>query len=427
MKIRTALLFLATVIVASGTGYFMGEKKHLPEQPPVAGTETDKRTEKVPQKGKGKLLYYRNPMVPADTSPTPKKDAMGMDFVPVYEKDIQAEPGTVQIGFERVQKLGVRIEAAAQRTLTRTIKAVGIIQADERLQSVVNPRFEGWIQKLFVNTTGQRVKRGDALLEVYSPELLQAEREYLIVVNAEGAKNETGHILQNLAGGALQKLKTLEVPQDEIDRLRREKTPNNRIILRAQADGTVMEKRAVEGMKFSAGDMLYRLADLSHIWVMADIYEQDLSNVAIGQVAHIAIDAIPGKIFEGKVGFVYPQLSKETRTAKARIDLSNEEGQLRPEMYAHVEIESPQKTNVLTIPVSAILNTGERKTVLLDLGEGRFRPQTVSTGAEGNGYVEILSGINEGDRVVISASFLIDAESNIRSALQSFTAPEKKP
>lgn len=427
MRTRTVLLFLATVIASSGAGYLLCQKIHLHDQLPSATLEQPKSSETATQEGKGKLLFYRNPMLSTDTSPVPKKDPMGMDYVPVYEKEVQSEPGLVQITPERVQRLGVRTEVAERRTLLRAIKAVGIIQADERRLSVVNPRFEGWIKKLYINTIGQKVKRGDALLEVYSPELLQAEREYLIAIDTGVSKNETGRILQSLAHGALQKLKTLEVPQDEIDRLQREKTPNDRITLRAQVSGTVMEKRAVEGMKFSAGDMLYSLADLGQVWVMADIYEQDLSNIALDQVASIAVDAIPGKTFEGKVGFIYPQLSKETRTAKARIDLHNENGQLRPDMYAHVELNSLQKANIVAIPVSAILNTGERKAVLLDLGEGRFRPQLVTTGAEGKGYVEVLDGVKEGDRVVTSASFLIDAESNIRAALQNFTAPEKQP
>lgn len=430
MKTRSVLLLCSALIAASGAGYYLCQNIHLHDASAPAEAKTSEHAGMdMPTKeaagGKGKILFYRNPMVPSDTSPVPKTDSMGMTFVPVYETEVQAEPGTVQIGSERVQKLGVRTEVAAKQSLTRAIKAVGIIQADERRETVVNPRFEGWIKKLYVNTTGQKVKRGDPLLDVYSPELLQAEREYLIVSGAD-SKNEAGRTLHGLAKSALEKLKTLEVPQDEIDRLQREKTPNDRITLRAQADGTVIEKRAVEGMKFASGDMLYSLAELGHVWAMADIYEQDLSNIAVGQTATVAVDAIPGKTFEGTVGFIYPQLSKDTRTAKARIDLHNEDGQLRPDMYAQVKLASPQKKNVLAIPTSAVLNTGERKAVLLDLGEGRFRPQAVKTGAEGDGHVEIVDGIKEGDRVVTSASFLIDAESNIRSALQNFAKPEEK-
>jgi len=236
--------------------------------------------------------------------------------------------------------------------------------------------------------------------------------------------DKTSPAAKHPMNGTIERLQSLAVPEEEIDRLKREKTANYHITLRAPADGTVMEKMAVEGMKFSPGDTLYRLVDLSNVWVMVDVYEQDLARVAIGQTAQMTIAAFPGKSFEGKVGFIYPDINKDTRTAKIRIDLPNPTGELRTDMYVSAELSIPTGGGVLAVPSSAILNTGEKQVVLVDLGDGRFQPRPVKTG---DGHVEILDGLKEGDRVVTSANFLIDAESNMRAALQTFTAPETKP
>jgi membrane fusion protein, copper/silver efflux system len=378
---------------------------------------------------KGKILFYRAPMS-SDTSPVPTKDAMGMDYVPVYESDTKEEPGAVRLSAEHIQKLGVRTETAARRNLTQAVHAVGTIQIDETRQTVVAPRFEGWVEKLYADTTGMQVKKGDPLFVFYSPDLTHIEAEYpfshsQIMAGDMGGK--TASTPSHSMNGTVEKLQSLAVPEDEIERLKKEHTANYHITFRAPADGTVMEKQAVEGMRFSPGDMLYRLADLSNVWVMADIYEQDLAHIIIGQPAKVTINAYPGKVFEGKVGFVYPTINKDTRTAKLRIDLPNPTGELRTDMYADVQIEAGAANDMLAVPASAILNSGERQVVLVDMGDGRFRPQPVKTGMQGGGYVEILDGLKEGDRVVTSANFLIDAESNLRAALQGFAQPEAKP
>lgn len=368
---------------------------------------------------KGKILYYRAPMG-TDTSPVMKKDSMGMDYVPVYESEAkESAGGTVRLTPERVQRLGVKSEAVEHRDLSHTIHAVGTVQIDEAKQKVIAPRYEGYIEKLAVNTTGQKVKKGDVLLTFYSPQLVQIENEYLV------SRIEGGDAKSVKANGSLEKLRTLAVPDEEIQRLQREKTVNNSIALRAPAEGTVLEKQAIDGMKFAPGDTLYKLADLSDVWVIARIYEKDLAQVSMGQTVAATVSTYPNRIFNGKVAFIYPDIDTDTRTAKVRLELPNPDGDLRLAMFANVKIDSPTEKNALSIPASAVLNSGEKQSVLVDLGGGRFRSQPIKLGKHTEDFVEVLDGLKDGDRVVTSASFLIDAESNIRAALQNFSAPEK--
>ena len=402
------LFALVVILVALAGGFILGQKNPMPMPAP-------NKAEAPANDGKGKILYYRNPMGLADTSPVPKQDSMGMDYVPVYENDVKDEAGTVRLSPERIQKLGVRTETATRRTLAQPVHAVGTVQIDETRQTVVAPRFEGWIVKLAVDATGRHVQKGDPLFDLYSKQLAEIEAEYLVASDTKSpAKN-----------GSLERLKTLAVPEEEIARLQREKTVNNTITMRAPADGTVVEKRALEGMKFDAGDLLYRLTDLSSVWVIADVFEQDLSRVQLGQTANITINAYPDRLFEGKVSFIYPDINAATRTAKVRIDLPNPTGDLRTSMYVTADLKAAEPpAAVLTVADSAVLNSGTRQIVLVDLGEGRYAPRDVKTGTRADGFLEIREGLNEGDRVVTSANFLIDAESNLRAALQAFTAPE---
>ena len=414
-KTSRSLVLTAAIVAALAVGYGVGQNMPMPDAPVPA----EKPVATPVVEGKGNILYYRNPMGLPDTSPVPKQDAMGMDYVPVYASEAQAERGTVTLPSERIQKLGVRTESVERRSLSHPIRAVGTVQIDETRQTIVAPRCEGWIGKLRVNATGQQVKKDEPLFDFYSPELIQIETDYLSFVVADLGKG--------YKNGSIEKLRTLAVPEEEIARLQKEKTVNHAITLRAPSDGTVLDKQAVEGMKFSSGDTLYRLADLSNVWALVDVYEQDLAQMVVGQSAVVTLNAYAGKSFEGKVGFIYPAINKETRTAKLRIDLPNLTGELRTDMYANVEIGTLPRENVLTVAAESVLNSGASKTVLLDLGEGRFKPQPVTTGVEGDGRVEIIEGVKEGDRVVTSASFLIDAESSIRAALQDFSTPEKNP
>ncbi|MCO6416157.1 efflux RND transporter periplasmic adaptor subunit [Siccirubricoccus sp. KC 17139] len=378
--------------------------------------------------GHGRILYYRNPMGLPDTSPVPKKDSMGMDYIPVYEDEANQPTGTVTVSPERVQMLGVRTEAAAERTMTRSIRAVGTIAVDERRLAVVAPRFEGWIQRLLVNETGQPVRRGQPLFEVYSPELAAAEQEYVIARQAEGAMAHADPAMRSgtagIAAAALARLRNFDLPAEEVVRLRRTGRVSRTLTLTAPMDGVVLEKVAIQGMRFAPGDTLYRIADLSTVWLLADVFEQDLGLVGPGQEASIAITAYPDRRFTGKVTFVYPTLNAATRTAKVRIEIPNPEQLLKPDMYATVEVAAPLgSTPVVAVPDSAVLDSGTRQVVLVERAPGRYEPRPVATGRRADGQVEIRQGIRAGERVVVGANFLIDAESNLRAALQPFAAP----
>ena len=394
--------------------------------PPTAEASLRKPT--AASKGEQKILYYRNPMGLPDTSPVPKKDWMGMDFIAVYEGEEPGSDTAVTISTAKVQRLGVRTEPAAMRALTRTIRAVGTVQADERREWVVSTKFEGWIETLHVNATGQKVRRGDPLMEVYAPELVAAEREYLLAwrsqKNMVGAGERVRASAAQLADAALERLRNWDISKDQLKRLQREGTVARTLTLRAPADGVVMEKMAVPGMRFAAGEPLYRLVDLSTVWLIADVFEQDLGAVQEGQKAKATVTAYPGTEFVGTVAFIYPSLSPDTRTTKVRIEVANTDGRLKTDMSANVEMAAAASQGaVLTVPDSAVLDSGTRQAVLVDLGEGRFEPRAVTIGRAADGYYEVRSGLAAGEQVVVGANFLIDAEANLRAALQAFTAP----
>ena len=370
----------------------------------------------------GKPIYYRNPMGLPDTSPVPKKDSMGMDYTPVYAADVAGPPGSVTISPERVQMLGVRTEIAAMRTMTRAVRAVGTIAVDERRIAVVAPRFEGWIEKLLVSASGDPVRTGQTLFEFYSPDLALAEQDYVLARQMPG----------NLARGALSRLANLNVPPDEIARLQRTGHASRTAAVVSPMNGVVMEKTAVQGMRFASGDALYRIADLSSVWVLADVFEQDLALVHAGQDTTVALAAYPDTAFNGKVTYVYPTVNPTTRTVKVRVEVANADMLLKPDMYATVGISVPLATaEVLAVPDSAVLDTGKTQVVLVERTQGHFEPRAVTVGRRADGYAEIRGGLVTGDKVVVGANFLIDAESNLRAALQSLTPPaptgETKP
>ncbi len=428
---RLAWIGTAAVLVGAGVaaGYWMGTRSAPPEPAAVA---------QVPAGGGGqaakkerRVRFYRNPMGLPDTSPVPKKDPMGMDYIPVYEGDeseAQAPAGTVKISLDKVQLLGVRSEPVAMRELRRTVQAVGTIQANERLLYKVAPRFEGWIEKLHVNTTGQSVARGQPLMDVYSPDLVAAQEEYLIALR--GAKDlqdsgpEAQGVMQRLAEGALRRLRNFEISDKELQALQQEGKPRRLLTYRSGANGVVLQKPSIQGMRFMPGEVLYEIADLSSVWMLADVFEQDVGLVRLGQEAKLRIVAYPDKAFAGKVVFLYPTIDAETRTAKVRIDLANPGGLLKPAMFANVELVSGTgRAKTLAVPESAVLDSGTRQMVLVRRGEGLFEPRTVKLGMRADGYIEVREGLQAGEQVVVRANFLIDAESNLKAALETFGGP----
>jgi len=384
----------------------------------ATGAQTDKP--------KGKILFYRNPMGLPDTSPVPKKDQMGMDYIAVYEDDEPASATPlVKLSLDKVQKLGVKTEAVGFRDLKSTIRAVATVQANERSLHTVTSKFDGWIQRLHVNTTGQAVKKGEALMDVYSPDLITAQQEYLIakrgVQTLAAGSAEAQASMQRLMDSALQRLRNWDISETELQRLAQDGKTTQYLTLRSPANGVVLEKPAIQGKRFMAGEVLYQVADLTQVWLLADVFEQDLGQVRLGQPANIRIDAYPEKVLTGKVTFIYPTVTAETRTAKVRVELANPQALLKPSMYARVEfISSRGKGQALTVPDSAVLDTGTRQLVLVQRGEGRFEPRPVKLGMHVDGYIEVLEGVKAGENVVVSANFLIDAESNLKAAFSGF-------
>ena len=385
--------------------------------------------------GARRILYYRNPMGLPDTSPTPKKDSMGMDYIPVYADESAATegelPGFVRISAQKVQKLGVRTEEAAPRVLQRTLRAAARVAPDERRVSLIAPRFEGWVERLHVNATGQRVELGQPLFEVYSPELVLAQREYAIARQGEQALQAAGSEgaagMKRLAEAALARLRNWELQPEDLAALTEsaqstQSTQVRRTLpLRSPVSGIVTEKKAMQGMRFAPGEVLYQVTDLSSVWVLADVFEQDIAEVTPGARARITLAAHPGRDFSGTVDYVYPTLDEKTRTVPVRIVLANPQHLLKPAMYAQVELQSRATAPVLAVPDSALIDSGRRRIVLVQRGEGRFEPREVQTGQQGEGYVEVRQGLQAGERVVVAANFLIDAESNLQAALQAMS------
>ncbi len=368
----------------------------------------------------GRILYYRNPMGLPDTSPVPKKDSMGMEYIPVHENEAaDAGSGLVTIAPGRMQVLGVRTAPVETRAaLTRTVRATGTVQFDERRMAVVSTRVGGWVERLAIGATGDAVRRGQVMADLYSPDLVASEEEFL-VASRIGA----------MATAAVQRLHALGVPDDEIARLRRTGKAAQRIPVLAPADGIVTEKMVVQGTRVGPEQPLYRTASLSPMWLIAEVQEQDLGAVRPGQQAKATFVAFPGRGFEGTVDFIYPSLTAETRTGRVRIVMPNADAALRAGMFANVEVEAPAGAGTgptLAVPSSAVLDSGTRQVVLVDRGEGRFEPRPVRIGAQGDGRAEILDGLKPGESVVVGANFLIDAESNLRAALQAFTAPKEQ-
>ena len=419
----TAVVFAALLAGGIAAGYWWGARD-------VSGAKApDRPAPTAPADAGKKILHYRNPMGLADVSPVPKKDPMGMDYVPVYEGADEPGSGTqIRISTEKVQKLGVRTEPAASRELTRTVRAVGTLQIDERRMTSVAPKFEGWIEQLHVSTMGQRVARGQPLMEVYSPDLVTAQQEYLIAAKGvEAVKDGSPEIqasMRQLMAGALTRLRNWDVSDRELQALQSQGTLRRTVTLRSPVSGVVVEKPALKGMRFMPGETLYQISDLSGLWLLADIFEQDLGLVQPGQAAKITVNAFPGKAFSGKVAFFYPTVSADTRAGKVRIELANPGGLLKPSMFASVELAAGPRRKALAVPASAVLDSGLRQIVLVQLGEGRFEPREVKLGARADDYVEVLEGVKEGEPVVVAANFLIDAESNLKAAISGLgTAP----
>ncbi len=366
--------------------------------------------------GTKKIRYYRNPMGLPDTSPSPKKDSMGMDYIPVFEGEDE-DGAVVKISPGKLQRTGVRSEPAALRILSTPVRASGTVQLDEQRQSVIALRFDAYIEAIENVTTGSVVRKGQPLMRVYGPDLLGPAAQYLLAVNS---RNDAANLK-----GSRRRLENLGVPDSVLATIERTREIPSVFAWPSPQSGVVIERAAVEGMKAPAGQSLFRLADLSVVWVLADIPEGDLPSVAVGQDVAVRPRG-SARIFKGRIGVIYPAINKETRTARLRVELPNPDNALLPNMYAEVDIVTGGGKPVLTIADSGVIDSGDRQIVILDKGEGKFEPRPVKTGRRGGGYVEITDGLAAGDQVAVAANFLIDAESNLKAALQGLAQGEAK-
>jgi membrane fusion protein, copper/silver efflux system len=355
--------------------------------------------------GSRQILYYRNPMGLPDISKVPKKDPMGMDYIPVYEGE-DDDGATVKVSAGKLQRIGVKTEAATRRVFAEPVRAPGSLQLDERCIVVISLRAEAFIESVENVTTGSEVHKGQPLFRFYSPAITAAGAQYLSTP---------------LAAGSAQRLLNYAVPPQVLTEIERTRQVPTSITWTAPRDGIVLERNVFEGMRAMPGDVLFRIADHSVIWAMVDVAERDLAAVREGQPVVVRVRGYPERTFPGTVALVYPHLNPATRTVRVRIELANPHLLLKPDMYAEAEIDTSGGNAVLAVPDSAVIDSGERQIVLVDKGEGRFEPRTVQPGRRGAGYVEIRDGLEESENVVTSANFLIDAESNLRSALQSLT------
>jgi len=421
---------LAALLLAVGAGYWAGKAPRVPEETRRAGAGD---TALVAAPGTAaapaaavprKLLYYRNPMGLPDTSPVPKKDSMGMDYIAVFEGEDEGAQGELRISTAKIQKLGVRTEPAALRELARQVRAAGRVEIDERRLHNVAPKFEGWVERLHVSATGQPVAKGQPLFEVYSPELVSAQREYVVAAKGAAALKDASPEMQSgmrqLSEASLLRLRNWDISEEQIKALAAGGEAKRTLTFRSPAGGVVLEKKAVAGMRFMPGEMLYQIADLSSVWVLADVFERDIALLRVGQKVKVAIGAYPDKSFSGAIAYIYPRLTAETRTIPVRIELSNPGGLLKPAMYASVELAVGGRDKVVTVPLSAVIDSGTRQIVLIEKGAGRFEPREVKLGTRSDDYVEIREGVGAGDTVVVTANFLIDAESNLKAALGGF-------
>ena len=414
MKSSLNMPVMVVAIVAAGAiGLLAGRSGWLgsSQSPPaMSGDASANATVKGSEK---RIKYYRNPMGLPDTSPVPKLDNMGMDYLPVYEGD-DTDDGSVKFSPGKIQKTGVRSEPVEMQVLSVPLRAPGHVQQDERRISVVSLRFDGFVDAVEDVTTGTHVKKGQPLMRVYGPGLSSAAAEYLSALNARA----DGAVLSQALKGARRRLENLGAPESLIATIERTREVPVSMTWPAPQDGEIIERNAISGMRAASGDVLFRIVDHNNVWVMVDVAERDLSMVVVGQKANVRLRAYPDRTFTGEVTLIYPHLKAETRTARIRIELPNPANLLRPDMYAEVEIATGTAAPVLTVANSAVIDSGNRQVVIIDKGEGRFEPREVKLGRRGDGRVEIMEGVADGDKVVVSANFLIDAESNLKAALQ---------
>jgi Cu(I)/Ag(I) efflux system membrane fusion protein/cobalt-zinc-cadmium efflux system membrane fusion protein len=377
------------------------------------------------EKKERKIRYWVAPMDPNYRSDQPGKSPMGMDLVPVYE-DGAGEEGTIRVDPNTIQSIGVRTTPATVGELTKTIRSVGRVAYDERRIGTVNAKIGGWIEKLYVNATGEEVRKGQPLIEIYSPDLVSAQQEYLIARrHYEQVRNspfpDVVNSAQDLLDSARKRLSYWDIAEAQIEELERTGTVRKTLVLYSPFRGIVVQKAVFDGAKVMPGMELFRIADLSRVWVQGDVYEYELPWVKVGVPATVTLDYLPGKTYRGKITYIYPYLEGKTRTATVRVELGNSDGELKPDMYAHIDLSPRVGEKTVLVPSEAVIRSGIRNVVFVSKGEGRFEPREIELGLEGEeGLIQVLSGLAGNEIVVVSAQFLLDSESSLKEALKKF-------
>lgn len=413
--ITTAIVAL---LIGGGFGYWIAAGKAPHPEKPQAVAER-------------KPLFYRNPMNPEITSPVPAKDEMGMDYIPVYAgtNAQAANAGTVRIDPTVVQDIGVRTAKAEHTTLSRHIRTIGRVAVDEERVARLHPKYEGWVDQLFVDKTGEKVKRGTMLLSIYSPQLVATENEYLLALaNEEKLKQspfpDVREGAESLLRSTRERLQLLDMPAHQLRQLTKERKALKGVHIHSPFDGIVMNIGAREGERITPQTELYMIADLTRIWVLVDLYEDDLPWVHVGDTAQMQVSGIPGRTFTGNVTYIYPYLEARTRTIKVRLEFANRDLQLKPEMFANVDIHANKQINAIAVPSEAIVRTGTENQVFVERAPGQFEPRKVTLGISSDGKTQILSGLAAGEIVVTSSQFLIDSESKLKEATAKMLEPQ---
>ena len=403
----TLLIAVLMLAVGVGMGYWL--PSHGGSSP--VGVEEE-----------AKPLFYRNPMNPDVTSPVPAQDSMGMDYVPVYADNESSEvAGTVKIDPVVVQNMGVRTAVAKYSAISRTIRALGRVDYDEENMVRLHPKVEGWIEEIFIDKTGQNIMEDDILLSIYSPKLVSTQQEYLLALNNFSALKKSPFVeikkgAEDLVKSSRERLKLLDVPEHQIRELEKTRKIKKSLHVHSPVAGTVIRIGSRQGQYVTPATELYRVVDLSRVWVYASVYEYELPWVKLGDEVEMTLASVPGKTFRGSIAYIYPYAEAKTRTTKVRVVFDNTEGLLRPEMFAEVSIQSDVQKKMVVIPAEAVVRTGERTQVFVARGQGKFEPRIVRLGIESSGEVAVLEGVNEGEVVVTSAQFLMDSESKLREA-----------
>ena len=385
-----------------------------------------------PEKAR-KVIYYRNPMDGSVTSPVPMKDPMGMDYAPVYEDEVAsaAAPGAIRISPERIQKIGVKSEEAKQRDLTRVIRTVGRVEPKEDRVYVINSKVGGWVEKLHVSRTDQMVAPDEPLFDLYSPELVSAQEEFILALNSyekvkDSPYKDVTRGAASLLDSSRKRLRYWDISEEQIKRLEDKRVASKTMTIRAPSEGSVTEKMIVEGQKIEPGEILYKIIDHSVVWVYGEIYEYEIPYIKVGQKAGLYPAYGSSERYTGTVEHIYSHLgsirysseeASEVRTAKVRFTLDNRNHALKLGMYLNVEFSVEAAKSALSVPDSAVIDTGERQIVIVDRRDGTFEPREIKVGARADGFYEILKGVQEGEFVVTSANFLIDSESNLNAVI----------